>query len=240
MSKIIPKVIHFCWFGGGQKPEIVKRCMASWAKRLPDYELMEWNESNFNIDLFDFTRQAYNDKNYAFVSDAARAFVLNEFGGIYLDTDVEVFKNFDDLLDEEFFAGFEQGGYIGTCVMGAQKNAAILKEYLDYYSSLSYWQPDGKKHKDTNVVLLTKLLEEKGIKKDDSLQRVEGITVFPRTYFSPYDYINGENFISSDSYCVHHFAKLWLPRRVRLKAAIKKIVIKIVGPETLKALRQKL
>jgi hypothetical protein len=90
------------------------------------------------------------------------------------------------------------------------------------------------------VVLLTKLLEEKGIKKDDSLQRVEGITVFPRTYFSPYDYINGENFISSDSYCVHHFAKLWLPRRVRLKAAIKKIVIKIVGPETLKALRQKL
>jgi mannosyltransferase OCH1-like enzyme len=237
---LIPKTIHYCWFGRGEKPKIVVKCMKSWTKYLPDYEQKEWNEDNFDVNFSPFVRQAYEDKNYAFVSDVARAQVLFNYGGIYFDTDVEVRKSFDRFLGESFFAGFEEGGFVGTCVIGAEKGVSILKDYLDYYASISYILEDGRKYKNTNVVVITELLQKSGIERNNMLQRTQGLTVYPRTYFSPYDYINGESFITEDSYAIHHFAQLWLPFRVRAKTALKKIIIRIIGPQRMKALRAKL
>ncbi len=237
---MIPQMIHYCWFGRGEKPNIVLKCMNSWKKHLPDYELKEWNEDNFDININLFVSQAYKDKNYAFVSDVARAHALFHFGGIYFDTDVEVLKNFGCFLEESFFVGFEEGGYVGTCVMGAEKGSPLMEEYLDYYDGISYILSDGSKYKNTNVILMTNLLQKKGIKRSNEYQKTQDITIYPRTYFSPYDYINGESFITEDSYSIHHFAQLWLPLRVRLKSKIKKAVIRIIGPQRMKALRAKL
>ncbi len=236
---MIPKTIHYCWFGRGQKPKLVQRCIATWRKILPEYNIVEWNEDNFDVGCNTFVRQAYDKRNFAFVSDYARAKALYENGGIYLDTDVEVLKSFDVFLAHKMFAGFEEKSFVGTCVMGAEKGAPLLKTYMEHYEGTSYILPDGSFYKDTNVVLLTHLLEENGLVRDDSLREVCGVTVYPRTWFSPYDYINGISYITGDSHAIHHFAQLWLPKRTRLKSDIKRAAIKLIGGERIKKLRGK-
>lgn len=232
------KVINYCWFGRGEKPELVKKCIESWKKFCPAYEIKEWNEDNFDISSCRFVAEAYSDRNFAFVSDYVRAYVLYNNGGIYLDTDVEMLKSFDEFLGDTVFLGFEEGNFVGTCVMGIEKGHELMKMYLDHYENAVYFNGDGTKYKDTNVVLLTKLLEEKGLVRDGSRQTVGDITVYPRTYFSPYDYINGINYITDDSAAIHHFAQLWLPKSVRMKTEIKKKIVKIIGGENLKKLRE--
>ncbi|MDD6276003.1 MAG: glycosyltransferase [Clostridia bacterium] len=234
------KTIHYCWFGRGEKPKLVQKCIASWKKYCPDYEIVEWNEDNFDIGMNRFVSEAYSDRNYAFVSDFARAYVLYNYGGIYLDTDVELFKNFDAFLSDEAFLGFEEGGFAGTCVIGAQKGCELMKIYLDRYENSVYFNPDGTKYSDTNVVLMTELLEKEGLVRNDKKQTVFGITVYPRTYFSPYDYINGISYITDESVAVHHFAQLWLPKSVRAKTAIKKAAVKIIGGQNIRKLREKI
>lgn len=231
------KVIHYCWFGRGEKPALVQKCIASWKKFCPDYELVEWNEDNFDIQSCKFVEEAYSDRNFAFVSDYVRARALFDRGGIYLDTDVEVLRSFDEFLSEKAFLGFEEGNFVGTCVMGVEKGSELMQMYLDHYDNSVYFNPDGTKYVDTNVVLLTRLLEEKGLVRNDEKQTVDGITIYPRTYFSPYDYINGINYITEESAAIHHFAQLWLPKSVRLKTEVKKVIVKIIGGENLKKLR---
>lgn len=231
------KVIHYCWFGRGEKPALVQKCIASWKKFCPDYELVEWNEDNFDIQSCKFVAEAYSDRNFAFVSDYVRARALFDRGGIYLDTDVEVLRSFDEFLSEKAFLGFEEGNFVGTCVMGVEKGSELMQMYLDHYDNSVYFNPDGTKYVDTNVVLLTRLLEEKGLVRNDEKQTVDGITIYPRTYFSPYDYINGINYITEESAAIHHFAQLWLPKSVRLKTEIKKMIVRIIGGENLKKLR---
>lgn len=235
------KIIHYCWFGGAEKPKLVLKCIESWKKRLPDYEIKEWNENNFDIECCRFVKEAYQARNFAFVSDYARAKALYKYGGIYLDTDVEVLKSFDRFLNDRFFVGFEEKAFIGTCVMGADKESPILKEYMAHYENAAYINGDGSKYTDTNVVLLTRLLEEKGLVRNDKEQTVDGyIKVYPRTFFSPYDYINGINYITENSYSIHHFALLWLPKRTRIKSDIKRKIVKIIGGENIKKIREKL
>ncbi len=234
---MIPKVIHYCWFGRGEKPGLVKKCIASWEKQLSGYEIKEWNEDNFDINSNTFIMQAYDNKNYAFVSDYIRASILYKYGGIYLDTDVEVLKSFDCFLHEKMFVGFEEKAFVGTCVMGAQKEHPVIKSYMEHYESVSYILDDGKFYTDTNVVLLTKMLEQKGLVRNDEYQCVEDVSVYPRTFFSPYDYINGRNYITENSYSIHHFAKLWLPKRTRLKSDIKRGLIKVFGAGFISKLR---
>lgn len=233
------KILHYCWFGGKEKPKLVTDCIASWKKVMPDYEIKEWNENNFNIDECTFAAQAYADRNFAFVSDYVRAKVLFENGGIYLDTDVETLKSFDPFLNDGMFVGFEEKNFVGTCVIGAEKENPLMKEYLDFYSSHSYFNEDGSKYKDTNVVLLTSLLEKKGLVRNDEKQTVDGVTVYPRTYFSPYDYINGISYITADTVSIHHFAQLWLPKKSRIKGELKKLIAKVIGGETIKKLRRR-
>ncbi|NLB36203.1 MAG: glycosyl transferase [Clostridiales bacterium] len=234
---MIPKVIHYCWFGRGEKPKLVLKCIATWHKLLPDYEIKEWNEDNFDINLNDFVRQAYENRNFAFVSDYIRARILYSLGGIYLDTDVEVLKSFDRFLDEKMFVGFEEKQFVGTCVMGAQKGHPLLKSYMAHYENTPYVLEDGRFYSDTNVVLLTAMLEKRGLCRNDEYQCVDEVSVYPRTFFSPYDYINGKSFITENSYAIHHFAKLWLPKRTRLKSDIKRVLVRILGSGLVSKLR---
>ena len=154
-----------------------------------------------------------------------------------MDTDVEVLGSFDKFLDHTMFLGFEEGNFVGTCVMGTEKGHELMQTYLSHYDGLTYFNEDGTKYTDTNVVLLTKLLEERGLQRNDKLQTVRDITIYPRTCFSPYDYINGINYITDDSVAIHHFAQLWLPKSVRIKTEVKKALVKIIGGENLKKLR---
>lgn len=234
----IPKVIHYCWFGNGDKPDIVKKCIESWNKNLSDYEIIEWNESNFNINCNEYVRQAYESKKFAFVSDYARVYALYNYGGIYLDTDVEVFKNFDDLLDNDSFWGFEQENYIATSTIGAKKGNELIKIFLDSYENKSFINKDGSFDDLTNVAIITNILQKYGLKQSGKYQKIDGLaTFYPQTYFSPYDYINCRNFRTKDTYCMHHFYKSWLPTSSRIKGNIKVILANIIGGNNIAKIR---
>jgi hypothetical protein len=235
----IPKVIHYCWFGGKEKPEIVKKCILSWEKILKDYEITEWNENNFDINSNTFVREAYEAGKFAFVSDYVRVYALYNQGGIYLDTDVEVFQPFDKFLHHESFWGFEQENYIATSTIGARKENKLIFQFLDSYRSKSFLKEDGSFHELTNVAIVTKILEDSGLKRDGRYQDIEGIGAFyPQTYFSPYDYINIRKFISRDTVAMHHFYKSWLPPSARMKSSLKQIAARVVGGENIARIRK--
>lgn len=235
----IPKVIHYCWFGNGEKPSIVKKCIESWKNKLSDYKIIEWNESNFDINCNEYVRQAYEAKKFAFVSDYARVYALYNYGGIYLDTDVEVFKNFDDLLDNDSFWGYEQGDYIATSTIGSKKGNKLIKDFLESYKDKTFIKKDGTFDELTNVAIITKILEDYGLNRNGHYQKIDKIaTFYPQTYFSPYDYINCRKFITENTYCMHHFYKSWLPISARIKSSIKVRVAKIIGGENIYKIRK--
>lgn len=234
----IPKIIHYCWFGSGEKPNVVKICLESWAKNLQGYEIIEWNEDNFDLSCNPYVRDAYKFKKFAFVSDYVRAHVLYNLGGIYLDTDVEVFKPFDDLLHHDSFWGFEQGNYIATSTIGAAKGNKLLKIFLDSYEGKGFIKEGGKFDDLTNVVILSEILKDIGIKSNGEYQEIDGIGAFyPQTYFSPYDYINCIRYITEKTYTMHHFYKSWLPPKARFKQSIKIIASKVIGGENIARIR---
>ncbi|WP_078553418.1 glycosyltransferase family 32 protein [Bacillus alkalicellulosilyticus] len=235
----IPKIIHFCWFGRNEKPEVVQRCISSWKQYLPDYQIVEWNEDNFFIDCNSYVRAAYNNKKYAFVSDYVRVHALYHQGGIYLDTDVEVFKSFNPLLEHESFWGFEQGNYIATSTIGAQKGNQLIKRFLDSYENKEFVKDDGSFDTLTNVAIVTKMLKEEGLQTNGNLQEIRGIgTFYPQTYFSPYDYINCRTLKTGDTYAMHHFHKSWLPFTVKVKTNLKKTAAKIIGGDNIARIRK--
>jgi hypothetical protein len=235
----IPKKIHYCWFGGKEKPDVVMKCLESWKKQLSDYEIIEWNETNFNINLNSYVNEAYNAKKYAFVSDYVRVYALYYYGGIYLDTDVEVYKTLNDLLHHYSFWGFEQENFIATSTIGAEKGNALIKEFLDSYNEKRFIKSDGTFDVLTNVAIITKILEDKGLKTNGQYQEISGIGVFyPQTYFSPYDYINCQTFITEKTYTIHHFYKSWLPLKARLKGKVKLVLSKLIGGHNIARLRK--
>ena len=141
----IPKVIHYCWFGKGEMPKITEKCIKSWEKFCPGYEIICHNEDNFDLSKNTFIAEAYSDRNFAIVSDYVRAYVLYNYGGIYMDTDVEVLGSFDKFLDHTMFLGFEEGNFVGTCVMGTEKGHELMKTYLSHYDNMAYFNEDGTK-----------------------------------------------------------------------------------------------
>ena len=234
----IPKIIHYCWFGENEKPNIVKRCIQSWKNILDGYEIIEWNENNFDIKSLSYVHEAYKNRKYAFVSDYVRLCVLDKYGGIYLDTDIEVFKKFDDLLEYSLFAGFEEGNLIATSVIGAEQSNYLIKKYLNEYNNYNFYNTDGSMNLTPNVRRFTELLVEKGLSLDNSKQVLKGnMCILPIEYLSPYDYINCIYKVSKYSYCVHHFYVSWMPLSVRVKRKIKKYIVKIIGKKNLIMLR---
>ena len=237
----IPKIVHYCWFGGKEKPDSVKKCIESWKRYLPDYELMEWNENNFNIDKLQYTKEAYEAGKYAFVSDVARIEALYQYGGFYMDTDVEVLKSFTPLLDSRCVLGMEEKEYVATSFMAFEKGHPLVKQFLDLYKNLTFLDEKGQIITGTNVAKLTNMLIEKGLVQENHYQELEdGIKIYPKEFFSPYDYINCYYNITENSYCVHHFAVTWMSKKEQVKKGIKKKIVKVLGPERMNKFREKL
>ena len=238
MQEKIPKIIHYCWFGRSEKPEIVKKCIQSWKNILTDYEIIEWNEDNFDINSNKYVKEAYENKKYAFVSDYVRVKVLYNMGGIYLDTDVEVYKSLDEFLEEESFWGFEEKNYIATSTIGARSGNRLIKQFLDFYEGKSYTEMAKDVETSTNVQIVTRIFKEIGFEMNGERQSIDNIgTIYPQEYFSPYDYINYYNKKTDKTNTMHHFYKSWVSPKDKMKSNIKKVLSKIIGGKNIAKIR---
>lgn len=201
---MIPKKIHYCWFGRGEMPEMAQKCVASWRKFMPDWEYKLWNEENFDVRQVPYTKEAYEAKKYAFVSDYVRLWALCREGGVYLDTDVEVFKPFVDLMGYPAFAGYEGSKHIplGTCVMASEAGGDWVKEQLGYYKDRHFILPDGSFDLTTNVQFITAKMRENGFVQNGKEQNYKDMHVFPVEYFCPRQ-TTGEYFRTENTYCEH-------------------------------------
>lgn len=229
----IPKIIHYCWFGGKEKPSKVQKCIDSWHKYLSDYEFMEWNESNFDINCNEYVKQAYENKKFAYVSDYARINALYQYGGIYIDTDVMVYKPFDDLLDNNCILGFEEENYIATSFMASIPKHDLIKEFINGYKGINFYNDDNSLDLTTNVQRLTDILENRGLIRNNQFQQIDDISIYPQEYFSPYDYGNCIRKNTENTYCEHLFLVSWLPWTTKVKKAMKKIIVLLFGKEFL-------
>lgn len=206
----IPKIIHYCWIGDKPIPEHNRKIMESWKKFCPDYEIKEWNESNYDFTKNRYMREAFENKQWAFAPDYARLDIIYEYGGIYLDTDVELLKPLDDLLNLTGFMGFENSKVCAPGLgFGAIPKLQIIKELRDYYEELSFVKEDGTLNKIVGPAHQTNYLLKKGLIQNDSLQEIEGLTIFPTEYFSPKNFL-GEINLTRNSYSIHHFDASWL------------------------------
>lgn len=221
---MIPKKIHYCWFGKNPLPGDVKRCIESWRKYCPDYEIIEWNENNFDINCHDFVKKAYEAKCWAFVSDYARLRIIYENGGIYLDTDVELLKSLDSLLEKECYVGVQQAGhYIATGLgFGAVQFHPMVKSMLDQYEEIVF-NPERKKEL-ACPHLNTKAFKNYGFCYQDKIQVIKGASVFPPRYFDPYSTGDTCNLRCSDTISIHHYSATWTNGRQRCKRKLARLI----------------
>lgn len=213
---MIPKKIHYCWFGGNPLPELAQKCIASWKKYCPDYEIIEWNENNFDIHCCKYVEEAYNAKKWAFVSDVARLYALVNYGGIYMDTDVELLNSLDPFLNYEAFSGFEAMDRIPTGLMASEKGQVFFKELLDEYKSEYFIKNNGEYDLTTNVERITKQALKYGLKLNNEKQTIKGFTLFPNDYFCPKNLQTLELVITQNTIAIHHFDGSWLPDEDKL------------------------
>ena len=222
---MIPRIIHYCWFGGSEMPEMAKNCIASWHLLMPDYEYKLWNEDNFDVGSVPYTEEAYKAKKYAFVSDFVRLWALCHEGGVYLDTDVEVFKPFDDLLQYKAFAGFEGSKYVplGTCVMASEADGVWVQEQLSYYQDRHFVGSDGSFDMTTNVQFITEKMCDQGFVTNGIEQDYKDLHVFPVEYFCP-KHTTGEYIRTNNTYCDHLGLGSWTMTSGGWKAALGKVI----------------
>lgn len=207
---MIPKVIHYCWFGGSELPEYVERCIQSWKKYCPDYQIIRWDESNYDYRKFPFCEEAYKEKKWAFVSDVARLDIVYSYGGIYLDTDVELIKGLDELLTEHAFMGFERGRLVATGLgFGGEKGNPIIKNNLDAYLNRSFLNEDGSMNLTPCPVITTDVLMTFGLKKIDQTQDLIDMKVFSSDCFCPMLLSDGTAEVGDNTYSIHHYAGSW-------------------------------
>lgn len=207
---MIPKIIHYCWFGGNPKPPLALKCLNSWRKYCGDYEIREWNEKNFSISEAPlYVRQAYEAGRWAFVTDYVRLKALTEQGGVYMDTDVELLKPLDGYLHHQAFAGFEAPDRVQTGLLACEENFGLFQTFLGHYHTASFLRPDGTADTTTNVEVLTRLCRERGLRMDDTFQVVEGLAVYPRKVFCPVDYDTLKLKKTRKTAAIHWFSGSW-------------------------------
>jgi len=238
----IPKIIHYCWFGHNPKPKSFLKYIEGWKKNLPEYEIMEWNEGNFDVNICTYTKEAYEAKKYAFVSDYARLLALYNHGGIYLDTDVEVFKDLKPLLNiADCIFGFEEKEYVATSTMLAKPKQVFIKQFLNSYHQRHFVNDDKSLDMKTNVEVLTEMLSVEGLVCDGTSQTIDvassAIVVLPQEYLSPYDYINCYDKLTDNSYTKHHFEISWGKRSEWINKKIKTVITRYLGPNFLNYVR---
>ena len=221
---MIPKIIHYCWFGRGEKPELAKRCIASWKKFCPDFEIREWNEDNCDYLAMPFMAEAYAAKKYAFVSDVMRLIVLEQYGGVYFDTDVEVVRDISPLLNDEGFIGFENNRFVNSGqVMAAVPHQPIVQAMIDEYKKLHYMQPDSSVMPIGCPRLNSDVLERFGLIRNGQEQIVAGIHVYPDDYFNPMDSTTGKLAKTENTYSIHWYSMSWLPKRTQIRAKLGRV-----------------
>ena len=214
---MIPKTIHYCWFGRNPLPESAQKCIKSWRKFFPDYEIKEWNEDNFDVNSSPYTAEAYQAKKYAFVSDYARFWILYHHGGIYFDTDVEVIKSMDDIVERGAFMGIEveaDGDNPYPLVapglgIAVEPGHTFYKKLIEYYSDIHFMTSDGKLNQTTVVRHTSRLLNEEGMQPSNELQCVSGIWIYPKDYFNPLDDLTGRLSKTSNTRTIHWYSRTW-------------------------------
>ncbi len=228
---MIPKVIHYCWFGRNPLPPLAEKCIASWKKFLPDYKIKEWNEDNFDVNAIPYTREAYEARKFAFVSDYARFKILHEHGGLYFDTDVEVIRPMEDIVARGPFMGCERDGGGATSPdvapglglgvnpglgLGVNPGLGLYGEILEMYDGLHFRRPDGSLNFKTVVDYTTEILSRHGIQNTKEIQKVAGVWIYPKEYFCPINYETKICDITVKTHSIHHYAASWHGRRQKL------------------------
>lgn len=215
-EELIPKKIHYCWFSGKEMPDYLKKCIESWHEKCPEYEIIRWDESNYDIHKNIYMEQAYNAQKWGFVPDFARLDILYTYGGFYLDTDVELLRSLDDLRGQGALCGVEKWGNInmGGC-SGAMKHHPMIGEMLAYRENIPFVYPDGTMNLETCGVYETQPFIKHGLVINNSVQRINDMTVFPSDFFHPYDYMSGETILTNNTFSIHHFNGGWLNGQAR-------------------------
>ena len=244
---MIPKIIHYCWFGHNPLPKLAVQCIESWRKFFPEYEIKEWNEENFDVTMIPYTKEAYEAKKYAFVSDYARFWILYKYGGLYFDTDVEVIKSMDDIISKGPFMGFENNGATTTGVihslgvapglgLGVAPGLGLYKEILDYYAGEHFLFPNGKQNLKTVVLRVTEIMKNYGLRDENVFQTVAGVNVYPFDYFCPIRITDGKLCLTKNTVSIHHYAASWTTPTHRF---LRKVIL-AVGGAKLKSILSKL
>lgn len=248
---MIPKIIHYCWFGRGPLPELAQKCIASWKKYLPDYEIKEWNEDNFDVNIIPYTAEAYKAKKYAFVSDYARFWILYQYGGIYFDTDVEVIRPMDDIIERGNFMGFEtdpkpqlkadasEASINPGLGMGVAPGLGIIKKMLDFYEGRHFEFIPGGIGQLTIVHIATEVLLKSGLKLQQGIQQVDNIWIYPAEYFCPINLKTDRIHVKPNTRTIHHYAGTWQDKHFSFKEWIKKVLpesllLKVIAVKTKK------
>lgn len=232
---MIPKVIHYCWFGRNPLPKSALKCIDSWRKFFPDYEIKEWNEDNFDVNIIKYTQDAYNAKKYAFVSDYARIWILYNYGGVYFDTDVEVISPMIDIIEKGPFMGFEINNSTENKIavnpglgIGSPSRLELYKDILDVYSNLNFWI-GSKINLYAIVRITTDILTINGLKNVDGAQTVNGITIYPSDFFNPLDSLTGRLNKTANTRTIHWYDNSWSSPVSRLKTKIGKLIRRILS-----------
>ena len=220
---MIPKKIHYCWFGGNPLPELVQKCIASWKKFCPDYEIIEWNETNFDINCCNYVKEAYQAKKWAYVSDYARLKILYEHGGLYLDTDVELIKPIEPIVSKGNFMGREENLKVNPgLIAGSSSNDSFYKELLDGYSSRCFVKENGEFDFTTIVEYTTSFFVRYGLEDKNEIQVIKNIILYPKDYFCPLDYSSGELILTENTYSIHHYTASWYDETQRCALKLKR------------------
>ncbi|WP_010522219.1 glycosyltransferase family 32 protein [Aquimarina agarivorans] len=242
---MIPKIIHFCWLSTDEYPPLIKKCMDTWKEKLPDYEFIHWDTNRFKLEDNIWVKQAFESKKYAFAADFIRLYAVYHYGGIYLDTDIEVVKNFDNLLDRPYFIGAEGEGVIEAGVFGAEKNADWLKECLNYYKGREFIKQDGSFDTLTlprimmSQIAKVRTFEQTIPEKIQPAQQHENISkiyMFPEDYFCAKNHGTGVIEKTENTYSVHHFAMSWMPKKRTFLPNVKRKLMSIFGVNTINGL----
>ena len=235
---MIPKKIHYCWFGRGEKPKLAQRCIASWKKYCPDYEIIEWNEDNFDLDYNSYTRYCYDNKKWAFLSDFVRLVVVGEYGGLYFDTDVELVKGPDELLKFDAIFAFENDTNVATGLgFGSIAHHPMVEAMIRQYLAL---MPDenGQFPLKACPALNTAALLPYGLVLDGKRQNVCGAEILPADFMNPYDDATGRLNKTANTISIHWYSKSWVSKGMVLRTKIMKPLHRIFGVDAFQRFRK--
>lgn len=237
---MIPKKIHYCWFGGKPLNALGQKCLESWKKYFPNYEIVEWNETNFDVNCCQYVKEAYEAKKWAFVSDYARFKILYEQGGVYFDTDVEVIKSFDDILEKGNFMGCENKVSAVNPGLGlaVAPGLGLIREILDDYEKDSFLNVDGTLDLTTIVTRTTNILKRHGLKDVNEIQTVADVNIYPVDYFCPIDMSSGKLIVTENTHSIHRYAGSWETKENKFRGKVYHFIYRVFGERAAEGVRK--